>query len=243
MKIIAHRGASSYAPENTIEAFQLALEMGSRNFEFDIHRTKDGVLVVHHDYFLLDRKERRIYTAKTSFEDLRKIDVSRLFIGAYFHCVPTLDEVLDIIADKSDWLNIELKNDGNAYPGIEDQIIKVVRQRNIMKKVLFSSFDFDTLKRMRDIATTVPIGLLVHGTAFFRLKKNIELAKSIGAENMHICHINASKKNIAAIRQAGFRCCVYTVNKKKEAAKLKSYGADGIFSNYPDIMGEWNLKP
>ena len=243
MKIIAHRGASAYAPENTLDSFRLALEMGSRDFEFDVHRTKDGVLVVHHDYFIMDGKERKVYTAKTSFEDLRKIDVSRTFIGADFHCVPTFEEVLDVLSEKAEWINIELKNDGNKYPGIEAQVLEVVNKKGLLKKVLISSFDFPTLKRMRDLSPTIAIGYLVEGRFAFLFHDPIEKAKEIDAENLHIDIENACERNVNAIREAGLRCCVYTVNRKEDALRLKELGVDGIFSNFPDILGDWNLKP
>ena len=243
MRIIAHRGASAYSPENTIEAFRLALEMGSADFEFDVHRTKDGVLAVCHNYFVLDRSEQKVFISKTSFEELRKIDVSRLFIGSDFHCIPSFEEVLDTIADRSQLINIEIKNERNIYPGIEDQILKIIKERDLSKKVLISSFDYGTLQRMRNISPTIPIGMLVHGLDSIFIKNAIKKAKDIKAENIHIDIRTACKKHVSAIREAGFRCFVYTVNKRKDAERLKSYGVDGIFSNHPDILGDWKLKP
>ena len=243
MKILAHRGASAYAPENTLDAFQLALEMGSVDFEFDVHRTKDGILAVCHDYFVLDRSDRKIYISKTSFEDLRKIDVSRLFIGSDFHCMPSFEEVLDLIADKSELLNIEIKNEKNIYPGIEAQVFRILKERGILKKSLISSFDYETLKRMRNLSPSVSLGMLVHGIDTFFIKNAIRKATEIKAENIHIDLRTASRKHISAIREAGFRCFVYTVNKRKDAERLKSHGTDGIFSNHPDILGDWKLKP
>ena len=243
MKIIAHRGASAYAPENTLDAFRLALDMGAVNFEFDLHRTKDGVLVVNHNYYVVNRQEKKLPIAGLTFEELRKIDVACFFIGADFHCVPSFEEVLDTLGEKAELINVEIKNDGNVYPGIERQTLEIIRKRNLLNRILVSSFDFDTLKRMRDLAPNMDIGLLVHGVQSIMPGRIIRKAEEIKAVNLHIHIKTATAKNIALIREAGLHCYVYTVNSRKYAERLKADGADAVFSNYPDIMGEWKLKP
>ena len=243
MKIIAHRGASAYAPENTLEAFRLALEMGAENFEFDLHRTKDSVLVVNHNYYVRDCREKKFPIAELTFEELRKIDVACFFIGADFHCVPTFEEVLDIIGEKAGLINLEIKNEGNIYPGIERQALEIIKKRNLIHKMLVSSFDYGTLKRMRELSPIIDIGLLVHGVQSIMPGRIIKKAEEIKAVNLHIHIKTATAKNIALIREAGLRCYVYTVNSRKDAERLKRAGADAIFSNYPDIMGDWKLKP
>jgi len=243
MRIIAHRGASAYAPENTLEAFRLAIAMGSKDFEFDIHRTKDGVLVVNHNYYVIDSLEKKRHIAKLYFADLRKIDVAHYFIGADFHCVPSVDEVLEEIGGKAELLNFEIKNDGNIYPGIEEQLLKAIRSHGLFKKALISSFDYGTLARMRSASPDIAIGLLVRPLGSLMVAHSLKKAEALKAENLHISYKNASSKNISMIREAGLRCFVYTVNDRKTAERIKSAGADGIFSNFPDIMGNWELKP
>ena len=119
----------------------------------------------------------------------------------------------------------------------------MVKKKDLMAKVIVSSFDFPTLKRMRDLSPAIRLGLLVHGMTAFLFNDPIKKAKEIKAENLHIDLKNACKKNISSIRESGLGCCVYTVNKKEDAERLKNSGADGIFTNYPDILGDWKLKP
>lgn len=243
MKIIAHRGASAYAPENTLDAFSLALQMGSKDFEFDVHRTKDGVLVVNHNYFVTDISEKKLPISTLAFEQLAKIDVSRYIAFAGFHRVPKLEEVLVLLGNAANWLNIEIKNDGNIYAGIEEEVLHLVKQQGLINKCLFSSFNYGTLQRFRALDGNISLGYLCSGINSIVLRRAIKAALAVKAENFHIPLKIASKRNIEKIKEAGLHCCVYTVNTKEKAMRLKSYGACGIFSNYPDIMGEWKLKP
>ena len=212
MKIIAHRGASGYAPENTLKAFELAVKMGARDFEFDIHRTKDGILVVHHDY---DLKRTAAKEAK----------------------IAELEEVLDIIEPAARWLNFEIKNDGNVYPGVEEQLLAFLRSKpGLFEKAVVSSFDQGTVRRFRELSPELRLAYLSHGLSAMLLTPALKKAKAIGAVNFHINLRLAFKLNVAKIKKAGFRVCVYTVNNSKDALRMKEIGADGIFSNYPDIM-------
>lgn len=244
MKVIAHRGASAYAPENTLKAFELAVAMGSRDFEFDVHRTADGVLVVHHDYDLMATAGRHALIRKLTFEELKKFNVAAHRRGAGFHGVPRLADVMDVIAPHADWLNFELKNDGNVYPGIEAELLAFIRSRKgLMAKSLISSFDHPSLKRLRALAPAaeLELGCLNHGYSAL-LPQALRRARALGAVNFHISRRVAFKLNVARIKKAGFKVCVYTVNTKKEAQRMQRIGVDGIFSNHPDIMGEWKLK-
>ena len=93
MKIIAHRGASGYAPENTLKAFRLAVEMGSKDFEFDVHRTKDGILVVHHDYDLKHTAGQDVKIADLDYAELKKHNIAAHFRDKQVQHVPRLEEV------------------------------------------------------------------------------------------------------------------------------------------------------
>ncbi|MBU2530421.1 MAG: glycerophosphodiester phosphodiesterase, partial [Elusimicrobia bacterium] len=164
MKIIAHRGASAYAPENTLEAFKLAVKMGSKDFEFDIHLTKDKVPVVHHDFHLLRTAEVKAEIGDLNYADLKKINVSRHFSSDYqFQCIPRVEEVLEIIAPVADFVNFEIKNDNNAYKGIEKIITDFIcEKKDIYEKALISCFDYPTAKRIRLCDKGVKMGYLGH---------------------------------------------------------------------------------
>ncbi|OGS14114.1 MAG: hypothetical protein A2234_03685 [Elusimicrobia bacterium RIFOXYA2_FULL_58_8] len=244
MKIISHRGASGYAPENTLKAFRLAVEMGSRDFEFDVHRTKDGILVVHHDFSLKATAGKDIRIADLTYAELRQFNVA-----AYFkhdkapQRVPRLEEVIDVIGPGAGWLNFEVKNDANVYPGIEEKLLAFLRSKpGLFEKALVSSFDQGTLKRFRERCPQLKLAYLGHNLSAILLLPALKLARAVGAVNFHLAMRIAFRLNVSRIKKAGLRVCVYTVNTRKDALRLQKMGVDGIFTNYPDILGKWELK-
>lgn len=244
MKIISHRGASAYAPENTLKAFRLAAEMGSRDFEFDVHQTRDGILVVHHDYSLLHTAGRDVKIAGLDWAELKKINVALHYrADKAFQHVPRLEEVMNIIGPASDWLNFEVKNDGNVYPGIEEKLLAFIKSKpGLFAKSLISSFDHGTLKRLRELSHDIKLAYLGHGLSTVLLLPALRKAKAVRAVNFHLALRIAFKANISRIKKAGFNACVYTVNTKKDALRMKEIGVDGIFTNHPDLLGKWTLK-
>ena len=242
MKVISHRGASGYAPESTLKAFALAVEMGSDEFEFDVHRTKDGVLVVHHDYDLRNTARKRVVIARHTYEELCKYNVAAHRRGSGVHRVPKLAEVLDLIAPQARLLNFEVKNDGNVYPGIEADLLEALKERRLLAKAVVSSFDYPTLKRFRALSPEVRIGYLGHGLRTLLLVPALRRAKAVGAEALHIALRLAFRLNVWRIHKAGFLVRVYTVNNRKDAQRMQKIGVDGIFSNFPDVLGKWVLK-
>ncbi|MDQ7773020.1 MAG: glycerophosphodiester phosphodiesterase family protein [Elusimicrobiales bacterium] len=240
MKIISHRGASGYAPENTLKAFDLAVKMGSRDFEFDVHRTRDGRLVVHHDYDLSHTAGSPARIAELDYAELSRLNAAAHFAAdPAFQRVPLLEEVLDMVGPAADWINLEVKNDGGVYPGIEAEVLAALGSRpGLFEKSLVSSFDHDTLRRFRELSPELKLGWLGHGLNEILLAPAVLKARAVRAESFHLALRIAFRPNVALIKKAGFAVRVYTVNSKKDALRMKEAGADGVFSNYPDIMEE-----
>ena len=206
MQIIAHRGASAYEQENTIAAFQKAQELGSTFFETDVQMTKDGVLALWHDY---DVRGRAIKT-----HTLAELQIAKL-------------EDLLAILRPGDALNIEIKNDGNIYRRIEEKILNLLPLR-LKNRILISSFDYPTLKRVRALDKQIKIGLL---TRDFDVKQALE----IKAYSVNISLKRATKETAEICRKNNLKLFVYTVNTAREAIAMKALGADGVFSDYPDL--------
>ncbi len=237
MMIISHRGASGYAPENTLKSFELAVKMGSRAYEFDVHRTRDGVLVVHHDFDLKRTAGSPVRIAALSYDELSKINVAAHFTqDPSFQRVPRLEEVLDVIAAPAEWLNFEVKNDDNLYPGIEASVTDLLKARGIEAKSLISSFDHGTLRRFRALSPGLRLGYLGHNLGTALLLPAMKKAREVGAVNFHMNLRLAFGLNVAKLKREGFNVCIYTVNQKADALRMRSIGVDGIFSNYPDIL-------
>jgi len=219
------------------------VEMGAEDFEFDVHQTKDGILVVHHDFDLKHTALRKERIADLTWEELKKINVAKHYkADAAFQHVPRLEEVIDVIGGAA-WLNFEVKNDKNVYPGIEDKVLAFLRSKpGLFEKSVVSSFDHGTLKRFRERSPELKLAYLGHGLSTVLLLPALRKAKAVGAVNFHIALRIAFGLNVSRIKKAGFRVCVYTVNTKKDALRMRHIGVDGIFTNYPDIQGKWELK-
>jgi len=140
-------------------------------------------------------------------------------------------------------LIFEVKNDHNVYPGIEEKLLAFLKSKpGLFEKTMVSSFDHGTLKRFRELSPELKLAYLGHNLSTVLLLPAIKKAKSVGAVNFHLALRIAFKFNISKIKKAGFRACVYTVNEKKDALRMKEIGVDGIFTNHPDILGKWTLK-
>ena len=159
MLVIAHRGASAFAQENTLQSFNLAFKLGSSWLETDVQRSSDGVLVLYHDYSLPNGKKIK----ELPYKELVK------------HNIPKLSDLLKITPENFT-LNLEIKNDGNIYSNIEKEILEEIKKAKNIKKehILISSFSVDSLTKIRALDKQISIGVL---TRDFDVK--IPLAQSI----------------------------------------------------------------
>lgn len=225
MIYFAHRGASAEAVQNTVPAFKRARELGASCYELDVHLTKDGALVVHHDYSLLSTAGKDVHIKDVTFSKLQTCPLQNAF-GVERLFVPRLEEVLPVVAPGLELLNIELKNDDNRYPGIEEKLLAFLHARypQILPKILFSSFDYETLARLRALDKTARIGLLTR--AF-----DVSAALRLGAESVHLNHTRFTPDIARVCHENGLLVYLYTVNEAELAARLAAQGADGIFTD------------
>ena len=214
MIIIAHRGASAYEKENTLKAFKRALEMHASYLETDIQKTVDEKLVLYHDYKLPQGQEIK----NCSYNFLKQKQV--LLLEELFASVP-----------KNVSINLEIKNDGNIYPGIEKQIFDFLNSLPTINKdrLLISSFDFDTLKRIRALDSNIKIGVL---TRDFDITQLLQL----NAYSVNINHKKITPELINSCKKHNLKVLVYTVNDITLAKELEKMGIDGIFTDYPDLF-------
>ena len=215
MLIIAHRGASAYFKENTIEAFKGALALGAKYFETDVQLSKDGQLVIYHDYVLKETKQ--------PIKNLTSAQLAR-------YDVPLLSDVLATLG-KDINLNIEIKNDDNLYPAIEEKLFKLLNtDKNAHKeRLLISSFNLPCLQRVRALDANIKIGRLTH---VFDIKE----ALALNAFSVNISAARVNKKIVDTCHAHTIKVLVYTVNDDEQAKALEKIGVDGIFSDRPDIL-------
>ena len=231
MIYFAHRGASAHAPANSLPAFALAREEECTHYELDVHLTKDGCLVVHHDYYLGTDTSCNREIKDITLNDLKQCRILHTFDKSLMVRPPLLREVLPVIMEELELLNIEIKNDGGVYSGIEEVLWNRVSTHGpeAVKKILFSSFDYPTLQRLRKIAPAAQIGLL---TREFEPQK----ARNIGAYSVHMNKTRITKEIVDLCHVEGRKVFVYTVNDKYTAHSLERIGVDGIFTDDPGLF-------
>ncbi|WP_202976970.1 glycerophosphodiester phosphodiesterase family protein [Ornithinimicrobium flavum] len=199
-QIWAHRGASAAAPENTLAAFELAARQGAQGVELDVQRSADGTVVVIHDE-TVDR---------TTQGSGRVVDLPGSALQAWG--VPTLAEVLDLLAPTGLRVNVELKNGIEPYPGLEEDVEAVVSSSRLAdeagERVVYSSFNHRSLARLDRLGTRVPLGVL-HVEAMVR---PWVYAASFGARALHPMALTVLPEEVAQAHEAGMAVHVWTVD-------------------------------
>jgi glycerophosphoryl diester phosphodiesterase len=228
--VIAHRGASGERPENTLGAFERAIELHADMIETDLHLTRDGVVVIHHDASLArlgGRGEIRDFTVA----ELAGLDAARG--KGPFERIPTLLDLLDRFGERMQF-NLELKVGESApYEGIEALVLAAVAARGLLPRMLFSCFEDPVLDRVRASSAQARIAVLVSARKPGRV---LERAARVGAEavNPHISLVD--RDFVEAAHAAGLRVYPYTANEEAEMARLLDCGVDGVITNHPDRL-------
>lgn len=228
--VIAHRGASAYAPENTLRAFELARTMGADMIELDVQRSADGVLVVFHD----DTTERwdgqpRAINACT-LDELRVLDIGG-------ERVATFAETCAFAQASGMALNVELKQ-----PDIAAPVAAMLREYGIVEQILVSSFYPEALAALRETAPEIERAFLMDADAYKLSAPTSEPwpvphLRALDARTWHpAANTPALADVLPAVRAAGYNINVWTVNDPNLARQLLAWGATGIITDKPDIM-------
>ncbi|MFF4228437.1 glycerophosphodiester phosphodiesterase [Streptomyces sp. NPDC001820] len=248
--VIAHRGASAYAPENTFAAIDLAADMGFAWVENDVQRTKDGELVVVHDDSLArttDVEQRFPSRAPWKIKDFTAAEIATLDAGSWFGAkwagarVPTLKQYLNRVDENGQKLLLEIKKP-ELYPGIEKDTLRVLREEgwldrfHVKHKLVIQSFGADSVKAVHQQRPDITTGSL--GTpAVADLPSYAAFTDQINPS-----HTSISAEYVAAVHRLkgahGERLWIstWTVNDAAGAARVNGFGVDGIITNNPDVV-------
>ena len=239
--IVAHRGASAQAPENTMEAFRLAVELGADAIELDVHLTDDGQLAVIHDETLDRTTDRGGPVASLTMDDIRAADA-----GANFHRtddagfafrgrglrVPSLPEVLEWLPP-SLGLVIEIKARAAVDPLVEALRGHPVRDGDRLQVI---SFDQPAIERVHELDASIPTGyLLVPGES---VEPALTWASSRGHTAVHPWEGDLGLDPMPTLAQAqafGLRVGCYVVNERERMQQLAAYGIWGFVTDLPDV--------
>ncbi|WP_058503908.1 glycerophosphodiester phosphodiesterase [Legionella nautarum] len=234
-RIIGHRGASAYAPENTIAAFDRALAMGCRYLEFDVMLSADGEPFVFHDEMLKRTTNGQGEIGLVTAEYLQSLDAGGWFSKRFRgEKIPHFREALQWLTFSDVRANIEIK----PYPGTSEQttvaVLSHINRYWPQNKPLplISSFDLAALTLCRSLAPEMPIGLLLDEWDKDWLVK----AKELQCYSVHFNKRALSAARARQIKEQGYLLFVYTVNRRRQAKKLFDWGVDAVFSDYPDLI-------
>jgi glycerophosphoryl diester phosphodiesterase len=226
--VIAHRGASGDRPENTLSAFQLAVDQRADMIETDLHLSRDDAIVVRHDSDLASLGLKRELRA-TDLAQIRSLDAGE------GEKIPILDEVLDRFGLEIAF-NLEIKggSDG-AYPGLEAAVLRAVEGRGLLASTLFSSFSDDVLERLRALSSAARLAVLVSRR---RPKGALERARAVGAEALNPWFGLANADFVDAAHADGLALYPYTVDALADMRRCLEAGVDGLFTNHPGRLRE-----
>ena len=229
--IFGHRGASGYAPENTLEAFRLAMEMGADGFELDVHMSKDGELVVIHDETVDRTTDGTGWVKDLTLAELKKLDASNGMAPYKGARIPTLGEVYDLIRDTNHMVNVEIKTDSVFYPGLAEKCLALEAEKGMAGRIIYSSFNHYTMRELKALAPQAKTALLYEAI----IPEPWDYARSLGADYLHPIQSNVFWPGLAErCLEEGIGLNFWTVNTRETMAECLKYGV-GIITNYPDI--------
>jgi glycerophosphoryl diester phosphodiesterase len=230
--LFAHRGACAHAPENTMESFQLAFEQGADGIELDAKLSADGEVVVIHDGAVDRTTNGKGRVRDLRLDELRALDAGSFFSEKYRGAkIPTLEEVFGAFG-KRGIINVELTNYYAGRDDLAEKVCALVRKHALQERVLFSSFFAYNLKITAEILPEVPRGLLASAGWLGAW------ARSFGFmfgdyQALHPNLRDVNPQQVQRVHRLKRRVHVWTVNAAEDAARLKSWGVDGLFTDDP----------
>ena len=230
-KVWAHRGASGYRPENTMEAFELAIRQGADGIELDVHTSADGQLIVIHDETVDRVTDGTGFAGEKTLKELKELKVSTSAEPEGIYRIPTLQEVLDLMRTTDMMVNIELKNSICFYPGMEEKVLKAVKEMKMEEQLIYSSFNHYSLLKMKQLDSQVQTGILFSdgwvNPAMY--------AKNLGINAVHpaVYHLKYPQFR-EEVKRAGLKMHVWTADKPEHIQLVKEAGAEAVITDYPD---------
>ena len=235
-RVIAHRGFSGAAPENTLAAIRAAIEIGADMAEIDVTLTSDEEIVVIHDETLDRTTDGSGEVFGFTLAEIRQLDAGSWFDPRFAgERVPTLDEVLTEV-DGRILLNVEIKSEAVAR-GVVAKVAAAIREHGMIEQVVVSSFSPEALQQMHQAAPEIHTAVL-YNTKFHQGQDAVEIVTDLDASVFNIKRQRLSRKMLRRCREHGIPVGLYTVNKPRRLRRLVDKGIDAIFTDHPERLLE-----
>ncbi|MBH0116191.1 hypothetical protein I6E52_04970 [Salinibacterium sp. NG253] len=240
--ILGHRGAMAYAPENTLEAYELGADQGADGMEIDIHATRDGMIVAIHDDTIDRTSNGTGRVSEHLFDELRRLDFGTGLPGDFAGArIPSLDEIFDLVERRDLVLNIEVKDiyrHDDSYGELARRAADEVLRRSLVDHVFFSSFNHTSMADLKNSHPEVRTGLL----HMMSLHEIGNYAATTGADAIHPAHLAVTPETMRQARAANLAVNAWTLpapfSSRSEAEQIDDLiaaGVDSIITNTPDI--------
>ena len=246
--IIGHRGASAHAPENTLAAFQMAIDAGVDGVEFDVQLAKDGVPVVIHDATLKRTGGQKDAVADLTSKELAKIDVGSWFNKKYpkranadfaKETIPTLAQALRLSKRSNGLIYIELKATDNDYRDLAKRVCDVIRDSTMLPRIIVKSFKLSAIPEIRHYLPEVQTAALFAPQILDYLRRRkyiIALAREFGAHQISLHHSLVTKNLTALATQAAMPVTIWTADNPKWVKRCQKLGIRALITNDPERL-------
>jgi glycerophosphoryl diester phosphodiesterase len=232
--IFAHRGASAYAPENTLAAFELALVQNADAIELDVKLSADGQVVVIHDPQVDRTTGSRGRIKDLSLRELRALDAGSFFSESFRgEKIPTLEEVLESVGKRT-FINVELTNYNSPRDQLVETVCMLIKKFGLQNRVMFSSFLASNLSKARAYLPEVPSGLLALNGLLGAWARSFGFDfGSYQALHPHVTDVTSQQ--VQRVHRLNRRIHVWTVNAAEDMRRLFHWGVDGVFTDDPQL--------
>ena len=245
-QIIAHRGASGHAPENTLSAFLLAAEMGADGIELDVHLTVDGEVVVIHNDTVNATTDGRGRVSEMALHELKALDAGGWYDARYAgERIPTLVEVFKAIGRRL-LINVEIKverglaSQKRQQGQLEAKVVRLIEDHQMSQQVLVSSFSAGTLRRVHKLCPNIPLGFLYPQLPRLSSRLLLHLIRAwvVPYDALHPALGWVDAARVTWARRMGFPLNVWTVNAADDMRRMRDLDVQGIITNYPDRLSQ-----
>jgi len=231
----AHRGASGYFPENTMLAFEKAIEMGSDGIETDVQLSKDGTTVLCHDEKIDRTTDGTGFIKDYTYSELCQFDAGVKF-GEEFKGlrIPVLDDLLRLAKKNDMIINLELKTNVIEYENLEEKVIDKIHYYGLQDKIIISSFNHYSVMKCRKIDSNIKSGFLYSNALY----DPGQYGRHAGVEALHPNYKTLKYEIVENIHGQGLEINTYTVNSEEDMKRMIELNVEGIITNYPDRLNK-----
>jgi len=221
IKVLGHRGAPAYEPENTLASFKKAIELGVDQIELDLRFSKDSKLVVIHDEKLDRTTNGKGLVREFTLAELKKLDAGK------GEKIPTIQEVIDLIRDKGIFLQIELKESN-----MQRHLLDLIQKNNLEERVMVISFLYEELRKIKELNPNIKTGILIGQ----KLIDPLERLRQVRADAVSMRHTLVNKRLVERLHQNNIELTVWVVNEPRDVRRAIELGVDIIGTDKPDLV-------